>query len=77
VERLDNKIEVNLTRERGDRIIKAMKDQISENIYYKDVVLDGRYVVIKKKRESYDDFGIGDIRVSFYNVPCGPVSIIA
>ena len=44
---------------------------------YNQIELDGCSLFARKSIDLRNETEIGDLKISFYNVPCGPVTVVA
>ncbi|CDW83331.1 UNKNOWN [Stylonychia lemnae] len=76
LDKIQNKCEIKYNKELVDRVQAATGDKLKVlgSDYF---ILDGCNLLSKKQTDQRNYAEIGDIRVSFFNVPCGPATVIA
>ena len=73
---LNNRVPVTYSKDVVDRAQTAAASHL-KSLDYDTLHLEGNCLIARKKRENKLETEVGDIRVSFFKVPCGPTSIIA
>ncbi len=77
IQKLNNKVEIKYKNEIVQKVQMKTSQRMKE-LGYEPFLLDGNSLMAKKNRfGNMSETDIGDLRVSFYNVPCGPTTIIA
>jgi hypothetical protein len=64
------------TKEYDERIVKASEEMLT-TMYYSPLIKEGSYLVSRIQRQIPSGLDIGDIRISFKEVKCGPATIVA
>jgi hypothetical protein len=73
---LNRETPVDLTRDEV-QAISARTQKLLEANNYEEIKAEGSYIVAKKKRPNKGAYDVGDIRITFYKIPCGPTTVMA
>ena len=79
------KFELSYGKEENIPMTREMKEQIKKVFLrgtkgdkYENMQIFGDYLLIRKEKATPgNEYSIGDIKISFQKVPCGPTTIIA